>query len=268
MKKKTMVIWGILLAILIVAVPVIIDWLIIGSDIPSNISNSEWVNFLGSYIGAVLGAMVSLAGIIITIRYTNEQNRIDRELQVRPYCSIRYVHESKIVGTDKELASILLGCEPQENNGSEYRSMIYIKNIGLGPATSFVFESEEIDDGRDHYPILTPPNRNAVNLLQAGEEAVIPVRIWFNIDAISNEDIIDLGEPETFRYQAKPAVMTKYKNFEIKIRLIYTDIFQNRYSQNMVLKSNMYVSIEQDRKATHKCDIYLYESTPPVKLER
>ena len=113
-----MVIWGILLAILIVAVPVIIDWLIIGSDIPSNISNSEWVNFLGSYIGAVLGAMVSLAGIIITIRYTNEQNRIDRELQVRPYCSIRYVHESKIVGTDKELASILLGCDPQEKYGS------------------------------------------------------------------------------------------------------------------------------------------------------
>lgn len=81
--------------------PLVIDWLIIGNSFPSNVSNSDWVGFLGGYIGAIIGAVVSLIGIIITIRYTNEQNKMDRELQVRPYCSIRYVHDNKLVGTKK-----------------------------------------------------------------------------------------------------------------------------------------------------------------------
>lgn len=75
-------VWWIL-GISVIAVfllPLAIDWFIIGNSFPSNISNSDWVSFFGGYIGALIGAVVSLIGIIITIRYTNEQNKKDREL--------------------------------------------------------------------------------------------------------------------------------------------------------------------------------------------
>lgn len=56
------------------------DKLIVGNDLPSNISNSEWVSFLGSYVGAILGSIASVVGIIITIEYTKKETSRDREI--------------------------------------------------------------------------------------------------------------------------------------------------------------------------------------------
>jgi hypothetical protein len=253
-----------------IALPLAIDWLIIGNSFPSNISNSDWVGFLGGYIGAIIGAVVSLVGIVITIRYTNEQNREDRELQVRPYCMIRYVPTPKTISTKKELGCFMLGCEPKENNGPRYQSVIYIKNIGLGPAIEFEFDVDDIDDGREHYPIL--PQRtsetanNAVNLLQPGEEAIIPVSIWFNFDPIKEEDLEIIEDAPLGKYHIKHNVLSKYKNFDIIITVKYCDMYQNEYSQKVKLSSNMHASITQEGKAKHLCDINLKETTVPVKI--
>ena len=76
--------------IAVVALPLIIDWLIIGNSFPSNISNSDWVGFFGGYIGSIMGCFISLIGIIWTISFTREQNRADRELQIRPLFDIRF----------------------------------------------------------------------------------------------------------------------------------------------------------------------------------
>lgn len=257
---------------LIIVIPLLIDWLIIGNNFSSNISNSDWVNFLGGYIGAIIGAVVSLIGIIITIKYTSDQNKKDRELQVRPYCAIRYVNDNKLVGTQKTLGAIPIGCEPSSNNGPRYDSIIYIKNIGLGPAIEFSIMVDEINDGREHYPILmqTTPDtmNNAVSLLQSGEEAAIPVLFCFNFDPIKDEDVIkhDMNNFPT-KYSVEYAIMKKYKNFDILITVTYCDMFQNKFSQKIILASNMYVEITKEGKATHKCDIYLKETTIPVQLK-
>lgn len=125
---KTKVILGIIVFIVILAlIPFVMDWIIIGSNFPSNINNSDWVGFLGSYIGAVLGVLVSLVGIIITIKYTNEQNKLDRELQIRPYCSIRYVHDSKLVGTNKILGALPIECEPSKKQWAKTRQYTLYK---------------------------------------------------------------------------------------------------------------------------------------------
>lgn len=271
MKKKTVFIIIFISLILTIGLPFAIDWLTIGNRFPSNIENSDWVSFFGGYIGSLIGAAVSLVGIIITIRYTNEQNKKDRELQVRPYCAIRYVHDSKLVGTNKIIAELPIGCEPKENNGPEYTSIIYIKNIGLGPAVEFDFEMDEIDDGRDHYPILMQRNADtsnrSVNLLQPGEEAAFPIHIYFNFDKITEDDFIDFGEPELFRYTVKHEVMQKYKNFDIVIHVKYHDMFKNVYYQKITLSSNMHVGGKMDKKqADHLCDINLKEITSPVKI--
>lgn len=270
MKKNKKLIIGIFCSVLIVFIlPLGIDWLIIGNEIPSNISNSDWVDFFGGYIGAIIGAIVSLVCIVITIRYTNEQNREDRELQVRPYCTIKYVPTPKTITTKKELGCFMLGCEPQENNGPRYQSVIYIKNIGLGPAIEFNFDIDDIDDGRKHYPILaqrTPETmNNTVNLLQSGEEAIIPVSIWFNFDPITMEDIEIVEDSPLEKYCIKHGILSKYKNFDIIITVKYCDIYQNEYSQRITLSSNMHASITATGKAEHLCDVYLKETTVPVK---
>ena len=51
------IIFGLTFIIIVSIFPLIIDRLIIGNTVYSNISNSDWVSFLGSYIGAILGGI-------------------------------------------------------------------------------------------------------------------------------------------------------------------------------------------------------------------
>ena len=73
MKRWIIFILIILSILLVFGIPLAVDWLIIANDVPSNISNSDWVGFLGSYIGAIIGGVVSLIGIGVTIRFTKQQ---------------------------------------------------------------------------------------------------------------------------------------------------------------------------------------------------
>lgn len=270
MKKKNVIISILILLFAIFLIPICIDWCIIGSHFPSNISNSDWVSFLGGYVGAIIGAAMSLLGIIITIRYTNKQNRLDRELQVRPYCSIRYVHEDTLHGTDKVLGNFVLACEPKENNGPRYTSVLYIKNVGIGPALDFTFEIDQINDGREHYPVLLQRTeesaRNTIHLLQAGEEGALPIMIWFNFDPVQDKEIIDFGEDKPFRYGVSPSIMNKYRNFDISIKIKYCDMFQTQYMQKVLLQANMYMSIGKEKTAEHKCDVILRDLSVPTKI--
>lgn len=184
---------------------------------------------------------------------------------------MRYVNDDKLVGTNKIIVELPIGCEPKENNDPKYTGIIYIKNIGLGPAVEFDFDMDEIDDEREHYPILMQRNADTsnrlVNLLQLGEEAAFPIYIYFNFDKITEDDFLDLGESEMSRYIVKYEVMQKYKNFDIVIHIKYYDLFMNTYYQKIILSSNMYVGGKMDEKqADYLCDIKLKEITMPVKL--
>lgn len=273
MKKWQIIVIIIISIIVIIGLPIVIDWLIIGNNIDSNIANSEWVDFFGGYIGALIGAAITFIGIIVTIRYTNEQNKQDRELQIRPYCSIRHVNDNIIVGTNKIIGSLPIGCEPQENNGPVYVNILYIKNIGLGPAIEFEFSKDEIDDGREHYPIFMQRNSDTSNryvtLLQPGEEAAFPIHIHFNFDAIKEDDFVEAVNSKISQYDIKHEVLQKYKNFRIIIHVKYYDMNQNQYYQKITLSSSMHAGGEFDKKqASHMCDINLEEVTSPVKIKK
>lgn len=270
MKNKKILILILISIILILGLPLAIDWLMIGNNIPSNIGNSDWVVFLSGYIGALIGAIVSLVGIIITIRYTNEQNKKDRELQIRPYCSIRYVHDNELLGTSNILNELPICYAPKPNERPDHISILYLKNVGLGPAVEFDFDVDEINDGRKHYPILMQKNadtsNHSVNLLQPGEEAAFPIYIWFNFDEITEDDF--LNDPSGLtKYFLKTEVQQKYKNFDIIIHVKYHDMFMNTYHQKITLSSNMYIRRTTDSKqAEHLCDINLKEITIPRKM--
>lgn len=60
---------AIIFILLVIGIPVMVDKFIIGNNIQSNITNSDWVSFLGSYIGAILGG-------VFTLTYRNQDNSI------------------------------------------------------------------------------------------------------------------------------------------------------------------------------------------------
>ena len=273
--KKRFVIYIILSVILILLLPIAMDWLIIGNSIPSNVANSDWVDFLGSYIGAILGAIVSLVGIIITIRYTNKQNWIERELQIRPYCTVRNVPKGKIAATTNLLGEIAFSYDSPEENKSNYHTIIYIKNIGLGPAVEFNFEleHEEKDNQRKTYQMPVQRDlhtwNHLVDVLQPGEEAALYMAIAFNFEEIEENDFLEMDDDFPHKFTVKTEVMQKYKNYKMLLHVNYQDLYQNHFYQRLVLSVNMYVSESGNkREAEHGCDVNLIEVTPPKKIVR
>ena len=65
-----------LFVIVMIGVPVFIDWVIFGNTFPSNIDNQAWAGFLGSYFGGV----ATLIAVFITISDNNKK----LELQKKP----------------------------------------------------------------------------------------------------------------------------------------------------------------------------------------
>lgn len=54
MKKKIKFCLMIVVCIvLVILFPILMDIFILGNDIPSNISNSDWAGFIGSYVGGI-----------------------------------------------------------------------------------------------------------------------------------------------------------------------------------------------------------------------
>lgn len=180
--------------IVVVALPLIMDWLIIGNSFPSNISNSDWVGFFGGYIGALIGSIISLLGILWTIKFTREQNRADRELQIRPYLDIRYVPSTnKLVGKASWLGYVMIN--EYNNNEAELqeteRGLLYLKNIGNGPATNInvdvLVENIKVEYRAKFNNQNTQVTSNSV---QHGEEGVLSFMILSDSIAPSKDDLI------------------------------------------------------------------------------
>ena len=147
--------WILYIALLIVGVPLLMDWLIIGNSFPSNLSNSEWVSFFSGYIGAIIGAVVSLVGIYATIRFTKEQletNKIQYEEQKRlSYIPMLDCEISNLIdGTDCD--AISMDVEYTLGSKNELKAitvMLDICNIGVGAALGLKYgiklSNQEID---------------------------------------------------------------------------------------------------------------------------
>ena len=85
-------------AVLVIAIPLLIDIFIFGNSFPSNIENQAWAGFLGSYLGGI----ATLVAVFITISDNNkkieEQKKLEKEqlteekkYAVRPYLDTRYI---------------------------------------------------------------------------------------------------------------------------------------------------------------------------------
>ena len=137
-----------IIVVIVVAIPIAVDWLIIGNNFPSNISNSEWISFLGGYIGGIVGALVALIGIFETIRFTKEQLEMSKS-QYEEQKRLNYIPvlDCKIYELKKEADREALEMSAEytintKNNLYPVTVFMDICNIGIGAALELKYGIE------------------------------------------------------------------------------------------------------------------------------
>lgn len=253
--------------IVVVALPLIMDWLIIGNSFPSNISNSDWVGFFGGYIGALIGSIISLLGILWTIKFTREQNRADRELQIRPYLDIRYVPSTnKLVGKASWLGYVMIN--EYNNNEAELqeteRGLLYLKNIGNGPATNInvdvLVENIKVEYRAKFNNQNTQVTSNSV---QHGEEGVLSFMILSDSIAPSKDDLI---WDEDNRFADWNHVKFQMPSgYDIRIVLYYNDLLGNAFAQELKFKATYEMGYDKEKGGKYHCSLHLAEIGVPEK---
>ena len=227
-KKRTIVLLVLGAIILIIGVPVALDWLIIGNDIPSNISNSDWIGFLSGYIGAIIGGVVSLIGVSMSIIFTKQQLMVSKEqyeeqkrLNNLPslYCQIDGV------GFGDTIDCIDLNLD---RHSHEVIVALEITNIGTGVASNLSY---------------------AIYENSRGEEGQF--WIWKNRVILSQKQItqkLKLGLP-------------KNEQNKIEIHIYYEDVLRNKYKKRLVLcerNSTFFVLSQDEGKLIPPTDMAQY----------
>jgi len=254
MKRKIWIMYASFAVFVVVGIPFLIDWIIIGNQFPSHIQNSEWVSFFGGYIGAIIGGVISLLGIYFTIRFTQNQNRIDRELQIRPYFDIECKTTNEFPDAWKGNVQIITHdkCNYLCNAiGSAY---LYFKNVGNGSAINVDFKVEIGEVSfyhQEHY--------NNLSLMIAGysvspnEKAGISINIICNDQAVlmeyeglqNNEiDLLSKSAPDSFKFV---------------LLMSYSDLLDDCFKQELKFSVDYIFCQIDEEKYKYRCNINLIE---------
>ena len=98
-------------------------------------ANNDWAGFWGGYLGAVIGGILTLIGVVITIKY-EEQVRIDNETRlIRPVLSgrIEILERKDIENLKNGRGAILNIAGEKAGNGERYDKSFfeeYLKDKG------------------------------------------------------------------------------------------------------------------------------------------
>ncbi len=249
---------SIIVLFVLILLPYLIDLCVFGNSISSNLTNAEWASFLGGYIGALIGGIISLVGIILTIRFTKLENKKDRELQFRPYFVLWYDKTGNIKNVD--IIDILIHqFEDSEERGPIVKGAVYFKNIGVGPAIDCKVEIAPIEAQRKS----KFRGSNAVfSAFESGKTMALGIQLYMGFENIP-KDSLDIVNG---RYQPKAEVFNKYKNFEIKVTITYSDMLNNRFCQSIVLESHIRINV-MNGEGTYTCELTgVYTSNKPIKI--
>lgn len=261
---------SLLAALVVIAIPLAVDWLIIRNSFPSNISNSDWVGFLGGYVGAIIGCVFSLLGIRWTINFTREQNRADRELQIRPFFDIRYLDVEQSCHTENWLGYVMINTRDKDGNDSGTpeasqvgAGLLRLKNVGNGPATNINFQVE-VESIKCEYDARYT-NQNAkvtTNAILPAETAELTIDILSSSEAPKKEDLVWREDFPIVEYD-----VVKFKipeRFSIKLKLCYADLMGNQFTQELVFNASYYMKTKKGKDAQYHCDLHLQQIGVPL----
>lgn len=105
------------------------------------ISIPEWLGFTGSFLGAIIGGMITFLGVYITLKKSDEDRKNDKMDEIRPYLTLKvnnigalnekdgiWVENRKVAKDSKE-------CEKQQ-------AVVIVKNVGLDSAVNIKCNGE------------------------------------------------------------------------------------------------------------------------------
>ena len=119
----------ILLFTIAIVAPLLLDFLVFGNSIPSNISNEAWAGFLGSYIGG----LCTMAAVFITVKYYKDSDKKKEKAAIQPFLHVT------VDGSNHDMNNGFSLPGEAEKKGEELKQVdITIKNIGNGFATTLV----------------------------------------------------------------------------------------------------------------------------------
>lgn len=261
-------VWWVIISsvIALVLLPLAIDWLIIGNNFPSNISNSDWVGFLGGYIGSIMGCVISLVGILWTINFTREQNRADRELQIRPYFDIRYSPSMNTLPNEVSWLGYVDISEYDDNGADPKRvenGLLFLKNVGNGPATN-ISATVSITNIKVKYTArFTNQNlKVTTNSVRQGEEASMSIFITNNRIAPSKDDFTWDENGFGFVNHIKFPIPSSY---DITILLKFNDLLGSTFTQELMFNARYGMKYDKENGGEYYCDLHLAEKGSPQK---
>lgn len=253
----------------IILMPFILDKLYSTRIYDSHLTISEWASFNGSYIGAIMGGIITLVGVLITIRFTREQADKDRQFQVdqakkdrefqreqaneerrlaiAPH--LKYTMYEKTMIEKKHEVDIFY-CIDKEYN-TFINATIELKNIGMGALLDLkVFD-------------LTFNNVDIAYTLDAQNDVLEKNEKWFmlidlrlRLDDIKSESL--RKNPPGSLVEYSPPYEQLNKGGMLSFKLGYTDLIGNQYEQDIEVCLDISCISEEDvTKWKHHTEIRL-----------
>lgn len=221
--------------IAIVLIPIFIDFIILGNKFPSNVNNNDWIGFLGSYVGALIGAVITLVGVIMTINYTRKEANEDRRLSIAPY--IKYTMLEKTLKTKQHNLDVFYF---EKDDNTEINTTVIMKNIGLGPVLNI-----EVLDIYFNGEFTNRRSIGVPGVIEKDEEILLLIDLRLKLEEIKEDDVIeDKTElPDSlFRFN----VPDNYKNVggELSFKIKYKDLMNNEYEQ--IVKIKVIIALESN----------------------
>lgn len=243
-KKDSKIKYSILLfstIFIITIIPIVIDWLIIGNSFPSNINNSEWVSFLGNYIGSLVGAAATLIGIAITLKFTIKQANEERRLGVSPY--LKYTQHKKSLLNKEPDINIFMYIDEFNSGEAEdtlVNSTLTLKNVGNGPALDMIVDNIFYGDKKSKAVLC-----GSDGVLEKGSEFHMLIDLRMVLIELNNENLVKADESSIIDFYP-PREHTNGKTLSMTIK--YKDLIGNKYEQTLEFGVNIFLTKDEKER--------------------
>lgn len=211
MKKKISTkVLILLFVILLIIVPLIVYGLALFPLFPAG-KNNDWAGFWGSYIGALLGAAITLWGVNLTLQETQNQFREDKRIEHSPYIEVYLCNEDDDTEKVCEDFVLMISKEPR----IEEKLLIKVRNIGLGPALDVILDevSFRYGDTQEEIKLDKETMLHLERALDVNDEILIRIRMKLDYSHI--KEVPEKNEED--------GLLDGTCSFNIK----YRDLFRN-----------------------------------------
>ena len=96
MDKRRIKVLLISIVVIVLMIPIILEFFIFRNTFQSPVDNNGWASFLGSYLGGVLGGLCTLATLFVTVRESQRIQRDNKDDTERQIQDERKRHDAEI----------------------------------------------------------------------------------------------------------------------------------------------------------------------------